>query len=239
MTRFRPMSLVAAMFASLWALSVDASALTMKATYSGYVFSSSDLTNMFGSGGGSSMDGLPYTLSFTYDPLAAGVGRNTSSVLDNSFGGTATGFTSPIVAAALTINGHREQVSGSYTGYIYNFESFFTTQFAEDYANDGILESSRKLQGFAYDFSLGIPVNLGSAFDVTPEPRLGTATFSFSSIHSPSQQQTVLTYGNLKVDRLSVRSVSAVPLPATLPLLASAVGALAVSRRKKKRLTRR
>lgn len=96
-------------------LAGPASALVLQASYTGTVEAGSDKTGLFGSG--NVLDGLAYSLVFTYDPATPGGNRTRYSgdyrAADDESGGSLWGVPSPIRSAAITIKNHtRSFVTG-------------------------------------------------------------------------------------------------------------------------------
>jgi hypothetical protein len=75
-------------------------------------------------------------------------------------------------------------------------------------------------------------------FSIDPVSSFAGA-FSFTHYDYSTNRYTLNTYGNLDVKSLHVTRVSAVPVPATLPLLVTGLAAAAaVSRRRKKKVVK-
>jgi hypothetical protein len=110
--------LVTALSAGSVAVPQQASATTFEMTFQGTVASGYDFSGLFGSAN-TYLGGDSYTTAFFYDPSISFGDPN------NSFGGTAFGgahSASPILSAAITINGHTYSLtSSSTTWYAYMF----------------------------------------------------------------------------------------------------------------------
>jgi hypothetical protein len=230
-------SLTGAVFAA------PAQALPVTATYSGTVGSAYIYKPSLGSFD-ESLTGQAFTLSFTFDPDTAGAIRITGSDSDQLYGGTYHGSADPILSAVLTIG-----------SFVYNFDTdysgFAMTQHgvngvspgqalfgAEDaVSGNGVYRNS---QVFAYFYTLAngadYPGLLDEAVTVFPDPAdIHDASFSINECHYidvPCDQiddvNYKFIYGTLNVTRYEVRNgqPSAVPVPETLPLLASVLAGM-------------
>jgi len=88
-----------------WLAASDASAAIITATYTGEVGLSFDQAGVFGAPQ-SSLRGSPFSAVFTYDDAVAGAGHFADSHSEEIAGGGGSLFSSPLLDATLTINGH-------------------------------------------------------------------------------------------------------------------------------------
>jgi hypothetical protein len=237
MTRIQSVLLAGVALLSLSGLGTTAFALPMKAVYTGTVSGSNDVTNTFGAGN-TGLDGLTYSLTFFYDPATPGAGRYTAGPSDIAYGGSAYGggLLDPVSSALLTINGHTEAVLGSYQGYASNYGNYYAQRQAIDYSDNGSQYVYRDLSAFVNDFSNGLPIDLETPFSSSIFSSSSGAFYLYNYDYALSQYSTYAT-GSLTPASLTVTRVSAVPLPAALPLFVAGLGGLALMRRRKSRTT--
>jgi hypothetical protein len=181
----------------------------MQATFSGIVVSGNDAHNVFG--GSLLLDGEAFVASFKYNTA---IGRHTSPIIDQIFGGLSLGSQSPIISASITING----ISYDFLGWGYGEAS----------VNKGPGYSAFHLN--AQDPAYGIGISLTEYRNDNSLPSVLTTPFSVagSGLLLPgSTTQGFVNFGSgsatLGVNNLKVVSLSPVPLPAGLPLLVSGV----------------
>ena len=186
------------------------SAATMQAIYRGTVSSGVDGAGLLGAG--QDLTGLGFKAVFIYDTDTPGATRETTPNSDAIFGGTGPGGTSPMRSASLTINKHAQFVHPQFLGDILTERSaishngvFLSPDEADQVA--AFADSS----AFLFPTSLGTPV---SAAALTP---IGGGIFFFNSSEFPAQ-----TDGSLATKSLHIAPI---PLPATVPLLASGLAA--------------
>jgi hypothetical protein len=236
MTKIQSVLLAGVALLGLSGLGTTAYAVPMKAVFTGTVSNSSDQTNVFGTGG-SNLNGLAYSMTFFYDPSMVGVGRSTTGSYDQAYGGTlyGSGLLDPVSSALLTINGHAETVLGSYFGSVYNYGNYYAARQVLDYSDNGINYIYREFYNEVYDFSNGLPIDLETPFSVNILN--GGGQFYFYNYDYALGQYTTASVGSLTPESLTVTRVSAVPLPAALPLFVAGLGGLALMRRRKSRAT--
>jgi hypothetical protein len=208
-------------------VAMPAAAATMQAVYTGTVTYGTDLSGVFGTPG-ASLDGAEFTATFRYDTTKGLAGGNEyyQSVVGYWV------YPQPIFYAALTINGLTGLVYGITYSWVMNYDlqttevsGTETWHLAEAYFDDFYASNYIHLTIFDEDRSLAIPLDLTQAFTAVVDPQnmdqYGYGNFSFDDFGN----------GNGKI-RGSLRAtkvvVSAVPLPAGLPLLAFAIVGLAV-----------
>jgi hypothetical protein len=187
----------------------------MHATYSGIVIHGTDNGHNFGSN--SLLDGQSFTASFIYDTA---IGRYTSPELDQVAGGLSHGNQSPIISASIRMNGIEFFFPGRGLGVVSITQGYSVLHSAQD----PIYDSSIYLTKYLDEFDN--PLNLLSTFTV-----LGNDILPPGFIH-----QGFAAFGKdeaiLSIRGLKVANVSAVPLPAGLPLLLSGIMALGLAWRR-------
>jgi hypothetical protein len=94
-----------------------ASAAVMLATYVGTVLGGVDQGNVFGLGAGAGLAGQAFTATFTYD-TELGVDDGDPGFYQERDGGAAWGAATPILSAALTIDGLTYEVAGDSNGEV-------------------------------------------------------------------------------------------------------------------------
>jgi hypothetical protein len=194
-------------------------AVTMKAVYSGIVINGNDPDEIFGQT--DNLEGAPYVATFTYD---TDIERQSSPVFDQVYGGLPFVTPSPMLSADILIN-----------GITFNFDVSEYGQ-ATTY-NDGTVS-------YIYHAAEG-PARIPRIFlyeyrDDVSIPRDLTATFSVlgDGLFAPGfSQQGYFDFevgdGELLINSVKVSQLSAVPLPAGLPLLATGLAVLGAARRRK------
>jgi hypothetical protein len=243
-------------------VAAPAAAVPMKAVYTGTVIDGVDVSNAFGVGANTSLAGQTFSLTFLFDSSTSGTNyqpyNDGYTQIEQIYGGSGLGNTSPVQSATLTINGVSQLIAGSYYGQVYNFSeaSSPTTVYAQHYAQDysntvtpagadtAVYDfTSSYVNTYGFGSGVGAPFpNLSAAFTAA----LLSAGGYFGIYNQTATCNTVVggctislldyAYGNLNPTGVSVSQVSAVPIPAALPLLATAVaGFAAVNRRRQKR----
>ena len=227
---------VAAMLAA-----VPASATITIATYTGHLAGFSyDLTGVFGMAS-QSLDGLAYTATYRIDdslpgaPVYVGMQgpyRNISSI----FGGTGNGTTAVPVTATIKINGITASIAGTDNGFVLQTHGNFDQSY--HYVGEGCGPrgcGSSYLSELATLFEPGefltsqdfrTPLDV----DLTPFKR-GDAGGGLS-IYRPGATGFEWAYGELRADRLTVSSGSAVPEPTAWALLMAGFGIVGAALRR-------
>jgi hypothetical protein len=190
----------------------------MQATFSGMVVSGNDPHNVFG--GSLLLDGEAFIASFKYNTA---IGRHTSPIIDQIFGGLSLGSQSPIISASITING----ISYDFLGWGYGEASVNNDSGHSSIslsAQDPAYGAGISLTEYRNDSSL--PVVLTTPFTATSSGLLppGVTAQGFVSFGSGS--------ATLGINSVKVISLSPVPLPAGLPLLISCIMALGLAARR-------
>ncbi len=190
----------------------------MQATFSGTVVSGNDAHNVFG--GSLLLDGEAFIASFKYNTA---IGRHTSPVIDQIFGGLSLGSQSPMISASITING----ISYDFLGWGYGQAS----------VANGLGHSSFSLS--AQDPAYGSGITLTEYRNDTSLPSVLTTPFSVAGaglLLPGSSAQGFVNFGSgsatLGVNNLKVVSLSPVPLPAGLPSLVSGILVLCLAARR-------
>ena len=96
---------------SVFAWTEQAEAAYVTVIYTGKVANSHDLSGVFGAAG-ASLDGDAFTATYVFDPSVSVIESGSRSNI--SRGGTSLGTPSPLISAALTINGISYSFGGSY-----------------------------------------------------------------------------------------------------------------------------
>lgn len=225
-------------------LALPAAAATMQAVYTGTVTGSYDQTGVFG-GPGSSLDGAAFTMTFRYDTTQGAT--DDGGYYQQLYGGAAYGTTSPFFYAALTINGVTQTLDLNYYSLVQLHDASAiggtqteTLHQAVDYFDDGLTQDYANFYAYlgSIDGSLGVPLDLTQPFTADFDPLNGThygsGYFQLHDYDYGTNTYTEYAYGNLAPTRVVVTAVSAVPLPAGLPLLVFALGGLAVAARRRR-----
>ena len=249
MTKFKLALFAGVAALSLAVLTTSASAITMKAVYTGFVFDTSDATNIFGKGSApGALDTLAYTLTFIYDPST--VGSNRTSIPaghDHADGGSAIGlFVSPVQSATITINNHSESFNPFSLGSLTSDNaSNYTEHFGLTSSTNGVSNYVSYLYQYSsYGAVVGnVPGNLETPYQVSlindGNPNHNYGKFLFTTQDITTSLYSRNTFGSLQANTLTVTRdihVSPVPLPAALPLFGLGLGALGLvgrARRKK------
>jgi len=248
MTRhFKSCVFAGAALAGMAAFSAPASAVVMKAVHEGTVFASFDQFDLFGQGGGTSLNGLSYTLTFVYDAATPDAARTTTGDYDRVRGGAASslGAVSPMLSATLAILGHSEAFDPYFFGYAENFNNSSGVGFSA-YGYHRVLNNfnadttgiSDYVNAIAYDSSHAVPTNLDTPYGIaaTLLNEVDPGYFQFVHYDFAAGQNTTYTFGRLNPTRLTVTRVEEVPLPAALPMLVAGLGALGLMARKRRKL---
>jgi hypothetical protein len=234
-------------FICLVLFTLPAQALTFKAVVKGTFFSGEDLTGVFGFGTNSNLTGRKYDMTYVYDLGKDGIFR--SSYLDSAeqaYFGTA----SPIVSASFSVNGVTEQIAGQTYGQVaissypnLYFPGSGYSNFIQYTAGDQFWSGSlvtTKIATMSYNGffdNLPIPGNLETpySYDMSSLPFAGQ--FSHAIVDTSTNGYLLKTDGILIANNIKVSAVpvSAVPLPATLPLLAVCISGLAFLGRRRTR----
>jgi hypothetical protein len=216
------------LLATVASLSVatSASAAVHVITYTGQTGTSSNDTVF---GGATDISNLPFTLTFTYDPAKGH--RTTTGTTDQALGGTNYGSDSPVLDAALTINGVLVDFAADQAGYI-------ATGSAPGGVNDAI--SLDQYFGWTHAFRTlnisavgGFPASLD---DVFSGPVSGSGNFFFQDYEvNPlgGGHASATALGNLFPTQVQVSIPGAVPEPATWALLLTGFGLAGVALRRR------
>ncbi|MCA0272583.1 MAG: VPLPA-CTERM sorting domain-containing protein [Proteobacteria bacterium] len=227
---------------------VTAGAATMQTIYTGTVFGSSDMTGMFGLGANSSLDGLSFTMTTTYDTSVGTrfTGVQGTQTIDSLQGGSAIGAADPYLSAVLTINGISRTIGSAIYSSMYatddatqGYSQF--NQFLNDYVYDPQTRVTQNLSYFQasiQDVAGAIPANLDAPYSTGSNP--GSSGYFQFYDYDPLLGYTSYTAGALQIASFSVSAVgiAPVPLPAGAGLLIAALGGLdLLKRRKSKRIS--
>lgn len=223
----------------------SAEAATMKAVYTGTVYSSYDQTGVFGEAD-TSLDGLSYLLTFIYD-TALGNRNTLPGYYDEVSGGEVySASTDPILSAKLTINGKSFSVDGSYQGFagVQSDNSSYSNYYHYAHEYDPGDEDGK------YKYSY---INQNSNFTEGTVPELDVATTLTGSYYSywgyfqkyeydyTTGAYLSYAHGYLDPDKLVITRYTPddggpapVPLPAAAGLMAAALGALGTLARRRR-----
>jgi hypothetical protein len=232
----------------MFAAFAPASAITMQAVYSGTVSSSNETSvsnniGMFNLGIGSDLlTNQAFTLTFTYDPSLFGVVKLSSATSNTASGGAfdTPASRSPIYNAELVINGVTKKIFSNAFGFVGNrnatgdYNSAFHSTLSQ-YIDANFNVTENYLEGGIGDTGLMIPLGLETPYHVVLDTLLSLSNGHFDfNVHDDSLSGfSERSFGTFSATELTV---SAVPLPAALPLLAAGlIGLGAVSRKRAKR----
>lgn len=187
----------------------------MQATFSGVIVNGNDAHNVFG--GSLLLDGEAFVASFKYNTA---IGRHTSPVIDQIFGGLSLGTQSPIISASITING----ISYDFLGWGYGEAS----------VSNGSGHSAFHVS--AQDPAYGTGISLTEHRNDTVLPVVLTTPFNIAGaglLPPGFTAQGFVNFGSgsaaLSIRSVTVASLSPVPLPQGLPLLVSGIMVLGLA----------
>jgi hypothetical protein len=224
--------------ATLASLVSPAAAVPMKSVWQGTLSESYDFTNTFGLGTGFNiLDGQSYVLTFLYDPDTLNALRVTTPTSDTA-GSFSSANTNPIQSITLSLAGINIAFDLDFFGLVLNSNDGATALVDHSFLtffNDGVTYRNEGIFNQVHDLSLMMPISLDTPFSVT-SPGLGAFNyFYYQTKEASSSSFANNVYGKLIPTSVSVSQVSAVPVPAALPLLVSGVCALGVMARRRKR----
>lgn len=240
---FKLLGLVAAL--CMFAAVAPASAVTMKAVYTGTVstgteFNITDQSGMFGLGTGAGiLNDQAFTLTFTYNPSLFGVVHDDTPTRNVARGGPfdVPGSQSPIYNAELLINGVTKKIFSNAAGFVGNYNplSRYNNAFHSTFsqyidANFNVTENT--VDSGIGDIDLLIPLGLEKPYHVVLDTLLflSNGHFDFNVFDDNLGDYSVRTFGTFSATELTV---STVPLPGALPLFAAGlIGLGAVSRKR-------
>lgn len=222
----------------------DASGATVKATYTGTIFGSQDLSGFFH---GTTVnpkanDGKIFVLDFNLD-TSLGARDTVSSISDRLFGGPSFHFPSPLILATLTIEGLSQEVKLGADAEVYAGSSTYRT-YAEDRTVVSFVDPDLSDGDFSFDYnSIYRGINpfvespaleyrvrsLEKPFSVLSDFGVSGGGFQFSELECPDYSTgtsdcffTRLAVGRLAIHRLDVTvDGKSGPLLAPVPLPAS------------------
>lgn len=224
---------------------VTADAATMQTIYTGTVYGSSDVTGMFGLGANSSLDGLSFTMTTTYDTSVGTRATNPSGsgTIDTLTGGSANGYADPYLSAVLTINGVSRTIGSALYSYMYALDDTSTgySQFYQSLYNygsydpqTGATQNLSYFNGIIQDVAGAIPANLDAAYSTGANP--GSSGYFQFYDYDPLLGYRSYTAGGLQIASFSVTAVGVapVPLPAGAVLILAALGGLGLAKRSRR-----
>jgi hypothetical protein len=176
-------------------------------TYTGTVSSGADSANAFGLAG-ANIVGDSYVAYYRID-TSAGT-STTSATVNQTFGGSGVGTTSPILTSSVTINGVTVTVGGSYYGVTYGENDGAPGNFSEQYQ----FASNNKfgtlvMQNYIDNNSATLPASISTSISYTV---VGTDS-QFGYYQSPADGVIEANLANLNV------VVEGVPEPATWAMM--------------------
>lgn len=208
-------------------------AATMQAIYTGTVSGSYDMTGLFGRAPGASLDGLAFSLTYTYD-TSLGL-RYTSATSDEIYGGAGYGAPSPIFSAVLNIGGVAKVIFGTTYSFARQFDGF-GYDYLDHYQQEDTYDpqsgafSQNYVHQWGYDYGDALPINLDLPFSLSGLASTGqfAGAFGFFSYDPVLGGPSTYAFGSLYADTLDVSAVApaAVPLPAGAGLVVTALAAL-------------
>jgi hypothetical protein len=190
----------------------------MQASFSGVIVSGNDAHNIFG--GSLLLDGEAFLATFKYDTT---IGRHTSPVIDQIFGGLSLGSKSPIISASITIN----NVSYDFLGWGYGEASLSQGGGRGSFylsAQDPLYGTGLSLTEYRNDAAL--PISLSTPFSLAGANLLPPGSYAQGLVNFGSGS------ADLAIHSITVTSLSPVPLPAGLPMLVSGIMALGFTARR-------
>ena len=224
-------ALAACAVAALTWNSVSASAATMQAVYTGTVSNSVvDYGPVFGVyyDDNGPLDGMAFAATIIYDTsLGTPYGDPTYT---ETYGGTDKGSTSPILSAVLTINGGSWSFKPGQYSSVQNSDNPSSSNSRADaytyqYENTATEDVKDELSLYALAGPGDIPLDLTVPFAVAGPTINGY--FNIDNYQRGSGEYRY-AYGTLNTAGLTV---SAIPLPASLPLMLAGLGALGLTLR--------
>jgi hypothetical protein len=216
-----------------------AAAITMKATYTGTVFASSNDGALFG---GSTLNGATAIIEFVYDPSLPGALTTSTSTYDLVRGGSAFPATNPILSSSIKINGSTEFLNGSYYGQAQNTQGsksslLYQNNTTAEYG--GVLSALLMFKSNYIPYSLEAPVPYTV---LTGNADVLLALGGFFLVEPLCSGNTLgsckpLAAGSVLLTSFEIVTMET-PLPAALPLFGTVLagGGLIAWRRKRKQL---
>ena len=226
-------ALIGTVVLGMTALPVAAS--VMQIEYSGTLSSGYDATGVFGTAG-TNLTGLTYTMTYTYD-TSVGV-RYTDPAYDSIYGGYLYSLPAT-TTSTMVVNGSAVDGNGDY----YDFDQrakpslASTVDVSIQYTVDPVTGAYVYNYGstHAYDFTLGLPVDLETPYSFDVADGYGYGSFVYG-VYDPFGTNTEYAYAYMDVDRVTISDVAPVPLPASAGLLFAALGALVGLRSRRRKL---
>ena len=206
----------------LTALTSQASAVVLKAVYTGTLSQTQDQTNLFGHGTGFGvLDGLTATFTFIYDTAKLGSNHIGGVTTNQVYGGTyyLNNLTSPMISAMMTVGGHSESTLGDYIGSNYHVLAPTYGNVQDQATERKDFYSYRQMITNALGPAGSVPLSLDTPF--SPVGLFGSGSFAFTDYNNDSAQYNYYATGSIGLTGLTVSlvdQVSTVPLPAALPL---------------------
>jgi hypothetical protein len=226
-------------------VSGSAGAVIVNVEYTGSVTSGNDLQGLFGAQG-AALTGSVYQANYVFDVtfglnnfqcISCQSGLGTMNYI---FGGAKYGpphEVSPLISASITIGGATVPVAGTYFSQIFGQNNGdpdgLTEQAHEAYAGATGLALSSEIQNFNGTVG-GLPSSIQSAFTYT----VGAGDYVASSFFAEDYSSNPDLWIRIAPTSLTV-SLDSTPLPATLPLFATGLGAFGLLGWRRKRKSHR
>jgi hypothetical protein len=229
--------------------SLPAQAATMKAVVTGTIYNSYDQTGVFGDAD-TDLNGKSVTVTYIYDPEAAGYRFSAPGIYDIAYGGTAYSITdSPGITTTVKVGSVSQIFDVGYSDYFnaydYSFSDSYDYWFGQSTGDSSDPETGFLAQDYVYShvyryYDTAFDGDLESEFEMTvdalPVPDSFFGYFSTYD-YDPSEGYTNYAYGYYSLDRIVVSRVddgiAPIPLPATGWLLLGALAGASFLRRRR------
>lgn len=222
-----------------------AHAITLTATYTGWISESFDELGLLGTAG-SSLDGETFVLEFIYETQPGNFGYQSGAGYEAIYGGPGShGGDSPVLSTAFTVNGNTMMLFGSDISDVTALNDGTRGEIAHsttDTLNNAMFSIFHQITASAWsEATPGLfPAELDTIIPLTSmgtDPT-GTGTFVFSMcqyVGNLCSSTIINAYGTLNFTSIEIAgdAVPAVPVPAALPLLLGGLGGLWLASRRR------
>jgi hypothetical protein len=203
------------------------------ATYSGTLQSGTDLTGVFGAAN-TSLSGLNYIATFTYDRNLGGNQSAVPGANDVSSGGSFYGTASPIISASITINSITRIVTGGYDDIVLTSIAPQVIHTAQQRETAALLSTVNFITA---SFN---PPTAAPSLDLDVAPIAATGSGSFQIFTRDDLSGATMTYAfgifdNNAVYSVGSTSLAPVPEPGSWMLLVSGFGLMGISLRRRQK----
>jgi hypothetical protein len=214
----------AAALAAQIGISASASATIVETVYTGTIVDGVDVTGVFGSPN-SSLSGEQYTATYIYDTTLGYIDGNYPSGEGHALGGPsftppspAAGYPSPIIFAAMTIDGRSVIFSGDYYGVVTALASAQQRTASEQDYRTGDIFVCAWLGNSISSANDNIPGNAIGPFTYTAESAdIANGSFVFQVVDRGTNETLDYAYANEIVP--SSVTVSPIPEPSTWAMM--------------------